>query len=119
MMHRNRTWSVTPINSAGELARMLSEHTWAPCTAFELAGTLFLNDSTGPDGAQEYAIVRRLDDGRFLQVESITFGWCDHAAAHRHILRAIEGRDDGNDFAAVVAPHLETPEQHRRCPLCA
>ncbi len=119
MMHRNRTWMVNPIESAEELARTLTDHNWTLCTAFELGGYLFLNDATSEDGAQEYAVVKRLDDGTFLQVESITFGWCRFDRALEHIRRTTAGHDDRNDFASVVRPRLESPEQHGRCPHCA
>lgn len=68
MLHRGRVHTVTEVASAEELAAMLVERSWTLCTGFRHAGLLFLNDSTGPDGAQEYAVVR---NGR--QVESITF----------------------------------------------
>ena len=119
MMHSKRTWCVAAADSAEDLARRLTEQTWTLCTAFELHGYLFLNDATCEDGAQEYAVVKRRDDGTFLQVESITFSWCSYEDALEHIRRAVEGRDDANDFARVVSPRLESPEEHGRCPLCA
>ncbi len=119
MMHKHRTWSVTSVESAEELTLKLTEHNWTLCTAFELRGYLFLNDATSEDGAQEYAIVKRLSDGTFLQVESVCFGWCDFGRALELIRRATEGRDDRNVFATAVSPRLETPEEHGRCPRCA
>lgn len=116
MMHERRIWTVAPIESAEELARMLTEHDWTLCTAFELQGYLFLNDATSEDGIQEYAVVKRCDDGTFLQVESVTFGWCDFGRALEHVRRATEGR---NEFATIASPRLDTPEQHERCPLCS
>ncbi|RUL84360.1 hypothetical protein [Tautonia sociabilis] len=118
MMHERRIWSVTTIESAEELARKLTESTWTLCTAFEHRGHLFLNDATSEDSAQEYAVVKRLGDGTFLQVESITFGWCSFDRALGYVLHATGGRDDGGDFATHVNPRLETADQHRRCPLC-
>jgi hypothetical protein len=118
MMHERRTWSVTTIESAEELARKLTESNWTLCTAFEHRGSLFLNDATSEDGAQEYAVVRRLDDGTFLQVDSVTFGWCSRDRAIGYILRATAGRDESGGSATPVSPRLETADRHRRCPLC-
>jgi hypothetical protein len=76
MFHRGRTHRVAEIETAAELAERLVEHTWTLCTGFRHGGLLWLNDSTGPDGAQEFAVVR---EGR--QIESITFSWCSRAEA--------------------------------------
>ena len=56
MFHNKRVWCVSPVASAEELARKLTETTWCCCTAFALGDYLWLNDSTSPDGAQEFAI---------------------------------------------------------------
>lgn len=122
-MHKRRVWCVTPKDAPEELARLLSQTTWTTCTGFELAGYLFLNDSTSEDGAQEYAVVKRPTDpgGRFVQVESITFGWCDVATTFDYVRRILAGEFDTSDFAAEVSPRLETPEEHRAgyCHACA
>ncbi len=52
MLHRRRTWCVSPAESTKELARKLTGTAWCCCTGFELGGYWFLNDSTCPDGAQ-------------------------------------------------------------------
>jgi hypothetical protein len=120
MLHRNRVWCVTPADSAESLASMLTETTWCSCAGFALGGYLFLNDSTGPDGAQEYAIVKRDGGhGRPVQIESITFGWCTEAQALEHIRAIVAGRYDRSDFSHEVALTIETPEQHGRCSHCA
>ena len=80
-MHENRVWCVSEVATAEELVRLLTETTWCCCTGFQIGSYLFLNDSTSPDGAQEYAVCKRLDDGGLIQIESITFGWCDEAQA--------------------------------------
>lgn len=118
MFHSKRTWCVGPVESAEQLAEKLTQHTWTLCTAFELAGYLFLNDSTSEDGAQEYAVVQRMPDGTSRQVESITFGWCSEAQALDYVRRSIAGEFDGADYARTVSPRLETHEQHGTCPLC-
>lgn len=118
MLHKRRTWCVSRIETAEDLAEKLAEHTWTACTAFEHRGYFFLNDSTGPDGAQEYAVLRTLDDGTWLQIESITFSWCSREKSLDYILRVVSGEFDQADYAVPVQPRLETPEEHGRCPCC-
>ena len=118
-MHKNRRWVISPVESAEELARMLTEQMWCLCNGFELAGYWFLNDATHEDGAAEFAIVKRQGPGgQPLQVESITISWCSTAEARTHIPRALAGEYDLADYASTVAPVVETPEQHGRCAHC-
>jgi hypothetical protein len=120
MLHAKRVWSVSRVESAEDLARKLTTITWTCCTAFELGNYLWLNDATSPDGAQEFAVVKRVGPhGRPLQVESVTFSWCDEATGLEHILRTLRGEDDDNDFAHEVSPSLQTPAEHGRCCHCA
>lgn len=120
MLHHDRHWCVAPVESAEELARKLTEMTWCGCDGFELDGYLWLNDATSADGAQEYAVVKRAGpDGRMLQIESVTFGWCSYEQARAHIKRTLRGEDDGNDFAVPVSLRVQTPEEHGRCHYCA
>jgi len=120
MFHKNRVWCVTPVDSADDLARNLTETTWTCCTASELGGYLWLNDATSADGGQEYAVLRKTGpNGRPLQVESITFSWCDYATALEYIQRTLRGEDDANDFAREVSPVLRAPAEHGRCCHCA
>lgn len=120
MFHHDRVWCVTPVESAEDLARKLTEATWTCCTGFSLGGYLWLNDATCPDGGQEYAVVKKCGPGsRALQVESITFSWCDYDAALEYIQRTVRGDDDKCDFAREVHPHLQSPEEHGRCLHCA
>jgi len=120
MMHTDRVWCVNAVESAEELAHKLTEMTWCSCTAFELGSYLWLNDSTCPDGAQEFAVVKKLRiEGKLLQVESITFSWCDEATALKFIRQTLDGHDDNNEFSVQIDPALETPAEHGRCHLCA
>lgn len=80
---------------------------------------LWLNDATSPDGAQEFAVIKQCDDSTFVQIESITFSWCDFDAAQRFIEATLAGEDDESDFCRHVSPVLQTPKQHGRCPHCA
>ena len=120
MMHDDRRWVVTAVATAEELAEKLTSTTWTCCTGFELGGYLWLNDATSPDGGQEYGVLQKVGPGgRPLQVESITISWCTCDQALEHIRRTLRGEDDGNDFAHVVSPRLETPDEHGRCHHCA
>jgi len=145
MMHENRVWCVAKVETAEVLAEKLTEYSWCCCCGFELGGYLWLNDATGGDGAQEYACVRKptVDDPYYRQVESITASWCSEQQMLAYI-RSIYGDGlptqidqgqvvvarSGGDLAAalggkqnstgiVVEPAIETPKEHRRCPLCA
>lgn len=145
MLHRNRAWCVAKVETAEQLADKLSEHTWCGCNGFELDNYLWLNDSTGPDNAQEYAVVQEPTDNdpEYRQVESITVSWCTKQELLAYI-KSIHGdyppplMEAGPVVVArtkheflvalgskqrpaghVVHPTLETPQEHGRCPLCA
>lgn len=120
MFHNDRVWCVTPVESAEELARKLTDTTWTCCTAFALGGYLWLNDATSPEVAQEFAIVKIAGpNGRPLQVESITFSWCDFDTALRYVQQTLRGEDDHSDFVRHVSPALQTPAEHGHCRHCA
>lgn len=118
MLHKQRKWTVEIVPSVEDLAEKLVDHCWCGCNGFKLGDYLFLNDSTGGDGAQEYGVVKA-KDGKFVQVESITFGWCDRNKAEEYIRQAISGEWDNVDWASEIKPTIETAEQHGRCHLCA
>jgi hypothetical protein len=120
MLHDKRVWCLSEVESAEDLARKLTETTWCCCTAFRLEDYAWLNDSTSPDGAQEYAVLKlNGPDGDPQQVESITFGWCDYEKALAFIQATLAGEDDGNDWARPVSPALQSPQEHGRCGHCA
>jgi len=119
MLHKRRTWSISPVVSAEELANKLTQYTWCGCNAFLLADYLFVNDSTGPDGAQEYGVLRRDTNSTFVQIESITFSWCNWDRALEYIQSALAGAFDAYCFDWVAAERFQTPRQHGICPLCA
>jgi hypothetical protein len=75
VIHANRIFGVEQISNIETLAHLLFHYTWANCAGYQLGQYLFLNDSFGPDGAQEYAVFRISDD-QFVQIESITVSWC-------------------------------------------
>ncbi len=114
MFHRNRVWRVVTLMTRGDLAEQLEQHDWCPCVGFQLEGMLWLNDSTGSGGAQEYAVIR-LSDGR--QVESITSSWCMQLQLREYIraylvdLEAMPTVDDWVLTPAALA-HGEAPCRH-------
>lgn len=123
-MHRKRRWVVNPVATAEDLAEMLTKRTWTLCSGFYVEGNpqyLFLNDSTHEDGAGEFAAIGGGVDGPHIQVESITFSWCEPAQANELIRKVLNGDFDLEDFARPVDlfGRLDNPAQHKRCPLCA
>lgn len=119
MLHKSRTWCVTAVGSAEELAEKLTQHTWTLCTAFELDGYVYANDATSADGAQEYAVLRR--DGEtseFVQLESITFSWCSEVQALALIRRISAGEINSCQYGWISAGRFETPTEHGRCLHC-
>lgn len=119
MWHRNRRWQVAPVESVFLLARHLTEMTWVLCQGFQIRGSpyLFLNDSTSPDGAQEYAVVKREGDD-LPQVESITFSWCHRFEAERYIDKIRAGDYDHTTLDLIGPARIESPDRHGHCPLC-
>ena len=118
MFHENRVWSVGSVESAEELAKKLTSMTWCCCNGFSIGDYLWLNDATCPDGAQEYAVLKR-DSGKLVQIESITFSWCEDEEALRYIRDTLAGKDDLNSFRKEVDPVLQTPAEHGSCGHCA
>lgn len=88
MIHSNRPFSITDMDTAEGLAEKLTKHSWTLCTGFRFKGFLFLNDSFSEDGSAEFAVVRESDG---VQVESITFGWCTEAEAVGYINEVVAG----------------------------
>ena len=118
MFHERRIWGLPRwVETARELAELLTEHSWTLCSAFEHAGYLYLNDATSEDGAGEFAVLKRAADG-FVQVESITFSWCDAKKAHGYIREISAGRFDESEFAHAVSPRMDESPDHC-CEMCA
>ncbi len=111
------------VASAEELAEKLTSMTWCCCTAFRVAGHpryVWLNDATSADGAQEYAACRLTDQAdKVIQLESITFSWCDYEQALMFIRATLTGDDDGNDSAREVPAAIQTADEHGCCGHCA
>jgi hypothetical protein len=97
---QQRPIAVQRIADAGLLAEKLFETTWCSCDAFDFGGIVFVNDSTCPDGAQEFAVIVTNHpgsrDGR--QTDSITFGWMKTVdEVFAAIVRAVS--DDNHNVA--------------------
>jgi hypothetical protein len=122
MYHRTRVFRVSEVPTAENLARMLTEQSWALCSAFCVAGHpdyLFLNDSDPADGAIEYGVVKKGIDGQSdRQLETVSFSPCSFDQALSYIREVLAGEWDKHIFAYRVAIRVETPERHGRCPLC-
>lgn len=121
MFHKKRRWGLAEVPSTEDLATTLTQKTWTLCSAFFVKGHeqyLFLNDATHEDGAAEYAALKKLPDGRYFQVESITMSWCTEASAKAHIEKVLAGQCDEEDFVREVRPAIDPPSKHSRCHLC-
>ena len=90
------------------------------CAAFRVAGTpyVFLNGATSEDGAQEYAALTVLGQGRSVQVERITFSWCTEERALEHIRAVISGAYD-RDAGRELVLSVQESRLHGRCSHCA
>lgn len=117
MMHRNRQHYAVNV-SIPELAEKLTEHTWCGCNGFRTpGGSLWLNDATSGDGAQEYGVFR-LINGELRQVESITASWCSADKIAEYARQADAGEWDHYHYSTYPRP-VQTPEEHDRCVHCA
>ena len=123
MLHADRIWCLSEVESPEELAQMLTQQTWCCCQAFTVKGSpryVWLNDSTSEDGAQEYAAIKLgLAKGDMTQLESITFSWCDASRAEQFIHETLNGKDDNNEWARKVQATIQQPDEHGRCQHCA
>jgi len=120
MLHRERTWVISTIDSAEDLAGKLTQCTWTCCTAFLLDGYIYANDATSGDGAQEYAVLKTSQCGEGLaQIESITFSWCSESEALALIHKVSAGDFDFECMCSISRSRFQTAGEHRVCCLCA
>jgi len=116
MMHKTRFWQIVEVRDAMELAEKLTQYTWCGCNGFGLGDYLLLNDSTGADGAQEYAILRR---DTLEQVESVTFGWMEEGEVFDYLKGLLYGTAElCEPFWHARPKQIQTPEEHGMCYLC-
>jgi len=119
MLFDKRRRVVADVATPEELAKKLTEMTWCPCNGFRLGDYLFLNDSTSPDGAQEYAVIHEPSS---CQCESITFSWCSYNEALKYIQQTLRG--EFKPWTRPTSPAynpsiIQTPEEHGTCQHCA
>lgn len=123
MLHADRIWVVNDVETAEKLAHDLTSMTWCCCQAFRLvqhSQYAWVNDSTSPDGIQEYGLVKvGLARGTFRQLDTVTFGWLDEDKALDVVNAAVNGECDDSDWARNVRPVLQTPQEHETCCHCA
>lgn len=115
MLHTRRIWTVATMQNEEQLAALLVDHTWCSCNRFRLMGYLFLNDATGPMGAQEYAVIK---ESTGFQVESITFSWCSYYRALQLICEIVASRYDGQRCGILREAQIDRSPNHR-CAACA
>lgn len=144
MWHTGRHWQIREATLDEVIDDFRRSETWTLCTGWRVrhgADVLFiLNDSTGPDGAQEYAVVALhsagLEPGRtdVRDIESLTVSWVlqddlqpyrdQEAPADRYerlrwyLLRAFAHAADDN-LPLLCGIHLEDPALHSVCAHCA
>ena len=121
MLHKNRVWCITTVDTPEELAQQLADVTWVCCAGFEIGNYLFLNDATSGDGAQEYAVVKKpsIEGEPYIQIESVTASWMTAERLLEFICRTLAGDNDEVEWKMPVTPSIETHVQHGRCHLCA
>jgi hypothetical protein len=114
MFHSYRPWSVTDADTPATLAEKLTQYTWSVSNGCRLGYYLFLNDSTGPDGAQEFGVIH---EPTMRQVESITFSWCSEEEALKYIQEVLNG--EYKPYTEPLDLTIQTPDVHEECALCA
>ena len=118
MLHHTRIWTIATVETTELLAEQLTQYSWCCCNGFRLGEYLFVNDATGPDGAQEYAALKSCGD-HYVQIESLTFSWMNNERALDIIRRVLAGEFDDEHYGVVPARRLQTPAEHGRCHHCA
>jgi hypothetical protein len=116
MMHKGRVFSISDVSTPEDLAEKLTQHTWTGCTGFRLGKLLFLNDATCADGAQEYAVI--MDGLQPIQVESITFSWCNYEKA-LELIRECMTYAEGKAQPPIEYPVTVLSDHGAQCHLCA
>lgn len=133
MIHKRRTYSLTPVTSVEALAFTLHDHSWTLCSGFQLTldgqDYLIVNDAFSADGAQEYAVllVQQRDGDRYTvqEVESLTISWMRSQREVERHLRLALGLPDARGHEALPPIYYGGPfaliaqTTHTRCPLCA
>ena len=112
MIHHQRRFALTVIDSIEELVRQLTQYTCTLCTCLEYRGLFLANDSFSEDGAQEYAVYK---GGR--QIESLTVSWMTPPQLREVIEGLLRGDDEEIEFRPIHPLQTEPAGEHR-CALC-
>ena len=112
MIHHQRRFSVTVVDSIEELVRKLTQYTLTRCTCLEYQGLFLANESFSEDGAQEYAVYK---EGR--QRESLTVSWMSPTELQEVIEGLLRGEYDELEFRPRHPLQTEPASEHR-CGLC-
>ena len=111
MLFSNRLHCIAEVETAKELAEKLTQFDWTSCQAFLLGEVLYANDSTGPDGAQEYGVIevrsRTGEAVEGIQFESVTFGWIEEPRA----LELIESYADPEERKRLMGPGEDSEDE--------
>jgi len=101
--------------------------TWTLCTGWRVGDTLYLNDSTSEDGAQEYAVLRVQPGVGCLfaeQFESATFGWMTLEEIKDFMDQTWNANIESGDYAELTQSFsnmIFVQDHHDAlpyCPLC-
>lgn len=101
MLHENRIWGEPVEVTLDEFAAKTTRGTWTVCTAWKVGDYVFVNDATGGDGAQEYAVLLQ-EDGDWFQIESWTCSWMDEQR-----IRECFAKLPDSDWKKRVQPRFE------------
>lgn len=118
MLHTERQFAVREVETLDELVVELATKDWCCCCAFRWGRWLFCNDSTGPDGAQEYGLFD-MEMTPPRQVETFTIGWMKPERFRELVGALPEGlsAEVWESFDGGL-PKLEPAEQHEPCQHC-
>lgn len=123
-----RTYNIKPCTADEMLSDLVHTKTWTLCTGWRVGETLYLNNSTSEDGAQEYAVLRvQPGAGRLVakQFESVTFGWMTLEEIEDFIEQTWNADIETGDYAEIAhvfGNALFVQDNHDAlpyCPLCA
>ena len=123
-----RAYNIKLCTADEMLSDLVHTKTWTLCTGWRVGETLYLNDSTSEDGAQEYAVLRvQPGAGRLVakQFESVTFGWMTLEEIEDFIEQTWNADIETGDYAEIAhvfGNAIFVQDNHDAlpyCPLCA
>ena len=112
MLH-DRPWKLSPVRSANELARRLTEIQYCLCQGFSLSRYHFLNDSK-TENEVVYAVCA-FDRFQLKQIETIDFTFMSHGEALHEIGSVLKGRYDFFEFCVIDTRRIRFHSQAMNC----